>query len=112
MKNADIESFSCSLLNECLNRELFYTLTEVRVVIENLLWKCNKIRSHRSFGLLTPLEFAAQETDPEISGINHQGMRSTWAKPSLRPNLDTVYNLTLNHTTKPLRLTYKAAQVA
>ena len=72
-----------------------YTLTEARVVIEDFRGKYNSIRPHRSFGLLTPLEFAGQETDPETCRINLQGMSTTRATPSLRSSLDTLYNLTL-----------------
>ncbi len=111
-QNGYIESFNGRLRDECLNRELFYTLTEARVVIEDWRWKYNNIRPHRSLGLLTPLEFAAQETTPETCGINLQGMGSTRATPSFRPSLDTLYNLTINHIINPLRLTYKAVQFA
>jgi len=45
-------------------------ITEARVVIEDWRWKYNNIRPHRSLGLLTPLEFAAQETAPEPCEIN------------------------------------------
>jgi len=111
-QNGFIESFNGRLRDECLNRELFYTLTEARVVIEDWRWKYNHIRPHRSLGLLTPLEFAAQETAPEPYEIITQGLGSTRATPSLRPSLDTLYHLTLNHIINPLRLTYKAAHFA
>lgn len=111
-QNGFIESFNGRLRDECLNRELFYTLSEARVVIEDWRWKYNNIRPHRSLGLLTPLEFAAHEETLETFGITTQGMGSTRATPSLRPSLDTLYNLTLNHIINPLRLTYYAAHFA
>ena len=43
------------------------------------------IRPHRSLGRLTPLEFAAQETDPKTCGIHLQGMGSNLLTPSLHP---------------------------
>ncbi len=39
-------------------------------------------------------------------------MGYTRATPSLRPSLDTLYNLTLNHIINPLRLTLNAVQFA
>ncbi|MBK1860093.1 transposase [Cerasicoccus arenae] len=84
---------------------MFYTLSEAR--IEDWRWKYNNIRPHRSLGLLTPLEFAAQETQPEPCEINLKGMGYTRATPSFRPSLDTLYQLTINHIINPLRLTYR-----
>ena len=43
---------------ECLNREELWTLTEVRVVIEDWRWKYNHVRPHRSLGYITPNEYA------------------------------------------------------
>lgn len=109
-QNAYIESFNGRLRDECLNRELFYTLTEARVVIEDWRWKYNNLRPHRSLGLLTPQKFAAREATPQTKEISPQGLGSTRATPSLRPSLDTLYRLTLDYITNQPGLTQRVAQ--
>lgn len=118
-QNGFIESFNGRLRDECLNREVFYTLTEARVVIEDWRWKYNNIRPHRSFGLLTPLEFAANEEAYDISNetlepteINVQARGFSRGIPSLRPSLDILYNLNQNNTLNPFRLTLNMDQFA
>lgn len=58
-ENGHIESFHDKLRDECLNRELFGSLLEARVVIEQ--WRCeyNHQRPHSSLGYQTPEEYAA-----------------------------------------------------
>jgi len=58
-ENGHIESFHDKLRDECLNRELFGSLREARVVIED--WRCeyNQRRPHSSLGYQTPEEYAA-----------------------------------------------------
>ena len=103
-QNGFIESFNGRLRAECLNRELFYTRTEARVVIEDWRWKYNNIRPHRSLGYITPMKFAQKEIS------NPQGMDSSRATPAFRPSLDTLYNLNINQYTNPFRLTHGLAQ--
>jgi len=43
-QNGYIESFNARLREECLDRELLWTLTEARVVQEDWRWKYNHIR--------------------------------------------------------------------
>ena len=50
---------SCS--DECLNRELFGSLLEARVIIEAWRIEYNGLRPHSSLGHPTPDEFAAKE---------------------------------------------------
>jgi len=111
-QNGYIESFNGRLRDECLNRELMYTLTEARVVIEDWRWKYNNIRPHRSLGLLTPLEFAASEDPLQTINVNPQALGSSRATPSLRPSLDTLYRLTLEYIINQPRLTQRAVQFA
>lgn len=59
-ENAHIESFHGKLRDELLNREIFGTLIEAKVVLEQ--WRCeyNEERPHSSLGNDTPAAFAAR----------------------------------------------------
>jgi putative transposase len=57
-ENAHIESFHDKLRDECLNRELFGTLAEARVILESWRVEYNEKRPHSSLGDQTPEEFA------------------------------------------------------
>ena len=58
-ENAYIESFHDKLRDECLNRELFGSLLEAQVIIEQWRLEYNGLRPHSSLGYRTPDEFAA-----------------------------------------------------
>jgi transposase InsO family protein len=53
-QNGFVESFHDKFRRECLARELFYTLSEARVVIAAWKKKYNELRPHRSLGMKTP----------------------------------------------------------
>lgn len=57
-ENGHIESFHDKLRDECLNRELFGTLAEARVILESWRVEYNERRPHSSLGYRTPEEFA------------------------------------------------------
>jgi len=57
-ENAHIESFHDKLRDECLNRELFGTLAEARVIVESWRVEYNERRPHSALGYQTPGEFA------------------------------------------------------
>lgn len=57
-ENGHIESFHDKLRDECLNRELFGSLREARVILESWRVEYNESRPHSSLGYLTPGEFA------------------------------------------------------
>jgi len=57
-ENPYIESFHDKLRDECLNRELFGTLAEARVILESWRVEYNEDRPHSSLGNQTPGEFA------------------------------------------------------
>ena len=57
-QNGYVESFNGRFRQECLDRELIYTLSESRIVISDWRDYYNNTRPHRSFGLQTPSEFA------------------------------------------------------
>jgi len=59
-ENAYIESFHDKLRDECLNREIFGSLWEARVVIEQWRLEYNTERPHSSLGYRTPAEFAGR----------------------------------------------------
>ena len=95
-----MESFNARLREECLDREEFWTLRGVRVVIENWRWKYNRVRPHRSLGYITPNEFAQDELGEEPQGQCRALGRAT---PSLRPSIDLLYNI--EQIINPSRLT-------
>jgi len=53
-ENGYIESFNGKLRDELLNREIFTTLTEARVLIEQWRREYNQIRPHSSLGYRPP----------------------------------------------------------
>jgi len=53
-ENGYVESFNGKLRDECLNREIFYTLTEARVLIERWRQEYNGFRPHSSLGYRPP----------------------------------------------------------
>ena len=57
-ENGHIESFHDKLRGEFLNRELFGTLAEARVLLESWRVEYNEDRPHSSLGYQTPGEFA------------------------------------------------------
>lgn len=59
-ENAYSESFNSRLRDELLNEELFTSLTESQVLIEQHRVDYNHVRPHSSLGYRTPAEFAAQ----------------------------------------------------
>jgi transposase InsO family protein len=58
-QNAFGESFKGKLRDECLNLELFTSLAEARVVLEDFRLEYNHRRPHSSLGYDTPAAFAA-----------------------------------------------------
>lgn len=103
-QNGYIESFNARLRDECLDRELLYTLTEARVVLEDWRWKYNHLRPHRSLGYMTPLRFAQQNSNsPSHCWVSGR------ATPSLQPSIDFLNHLyqQINHYS---RLTNTVAQ--
>lgn len=57
-ENGHIESFHDKLRDECLNRELFASLAEARVILESWRVEYNEARPHSALGYQTPGEFA------------------------------------------------------
>jgi len=105
-QNGFIESFHARLRDECLNRELLYTLTEARVVIEDWRWKYNNLRPHGSLGFISPIEFEQQLPND----VPTPGTGSSRPTASLRPSLDLLYDLTQQLNLPGL--TYQVVQFA
>ena len=62
-QNGHAESFNSRFREECLDRELIYTLSESRVIFLDWRDYDNKQRPHRSLGLLTPSELARKQLE-------------------------------------------------
>src|SRR5690606_28148339 len=60
-EQAYIESFHDKLRDELLNRELFGSLAEARVILESWRIEYNRDRIHSSLGYMTPEEFCNAE---------------------------------------------------
>ena len=59
-----IESFNGKLRDELLDREVFYTLLEVRVLTERYRRTYNRVRPHSSLGYRPPAPEALLPADP------------------------------------------------
>lgn len=59
-ENAYVESFNSRLRDELLDRELFTSLEEARVVLEDHRLDYNHRRPHSSLGYLTPAAYAGR----------------------------------------------------
>ncbi len=57
-ENGYIESFNGKFRDEVLNRELFYSVKEAKVIVEDWRMEYNHHRPHSSLGYRTPAEFA------------------------------------------------------
>lgn len=60
MQNGYIESFNGKLRDECLNENMFETVTEAKIVVERWRKDYNEQRPHSSLGGLTPTAYARQ----------------------------------------------------
>ena len=53
-ENGYVESFNGKLRDELLDREIFYTLTEAKVLIERWRREYNQVRPHSALGYRPP----------------------------------------------------------
>jgi len=67
-ENGHIESFHDKLRDECLNRELFGSLAEARVILESWRVEYNEKRPHSALGYQTPSEYAAAQRNQTDGG--------------------------------------------
>lgn len=65
MGNGHIESYHDKLRDECLNRELFGSLPESRIILEAWRVKYNERRPHSGLRYQTQDEFARSRSPPQ-----------------------------------------------
>jgi putative transposase len=68
-ENAYSESFNSRFRDELLNQELFTSLTESRVLVEQYRVEYNHLRPHSSLGYLAPAVYAAQQDVPASPSV-------------------------------------------
>ena len=85
-ENGHIESFHDKFRDECLNRELFGSLLEARVIVESWRMEYNEKRPHSSLRYLTPSEYGRR---------HNPVLRSAYGLPAPRVaiNTTTIHNI-------------------
>ena len=68
-ENAYRETFNSRLRDELLDREVFETLTEAKVLLEDHRLDSNHRRPHSALGYRTPAEFAAAQIKPGVAPL-------------------------------------------
>jgi putative transposase len=63
-ENGYIESFNGKLRDDVLNREVFHSVKEAKVIVENWRLEYNNHRPHSGLGYMTPAAFAASRNPP------------------------------------------------
>jgi putative transposase len=64
-QNGHVDSFHNRLRDECLNQEIFLSVTEARVVIEEWRRFYNRVHPHSGLGFQSPDAFARTMTQLE-----------------------------------------------
>ena len=75
-ENGYIESFNGKLRDEILNRELFYSVKEAKVIVEDWRLEYNNHRPHSSLGYVTPAAYAASCNPPGSATLRLADCRS------------------------------------
>ena len=68
-ENGYIESFNGKLRDEVLNREVFCSVKEAKVIVETWRLDYNHRRPHSSLGYMTPAAFAASRNPPGFATL-------------------------------------------
>jgi transposase InsO family protein len=68
-ENGYMESFNSHMRDECLDRELFVSIEEMRYVTERYKLDYNHHRPHQSLGYMTPALFAAAAAKKESGAL-------------------------------------------
>ena len=79
-ENGYVESFNGKLRDELIDREIFYTLLEAKVLIERWRDHYNRVRPHSALGYRPPA--------PEVIAVEPRRAALRCAVASLRPPLD------------------------
>jgi len=75
-ENAYSETFNSRLRDELLDREVFESLKEAKVIVEDHRLEYNHRRPHSSLGYRTPAEFAATCPRPDSASLHPDEVRS------------------------------------
>lgn len=100
-EQAYIESFHDKLRDECLNRELFGSLREAQVILEQWRLEYNEERPHSSLGYQTPMEYALLATNrfdggyapPNPAPLAAAGVRGEQGAPAPRRLTNPNHNI-------------------
>lgn len=68
-ENGYIESFNGKLRDEILNREVFYSVKETKVIVEDWRLEYNNHRPHSSLGYMTPAAYAMSCNPPGSAAL-------------------------------------------
>jgi putative transposase len=88
-ENGYIESFNAHLRDECLDREIFVGIEELRYVVDRWRMDYNHYRPHSSIGYMTPAAYAAscRASAPALQGPapSHDGCIGSDSAPLRQP---------------------------
>ena len=73
-ENGYVESFNGKLQDECLKGEIFYTLTEAKVLIERWRREYNQVRPHSALGYQPPAPEAILPLQPGSAPLHPSAM--------------------------------------
>ena len=106
-ENGYCESFNGTLRDECLNGEIFYSLKEAQVVIEQWRVQYNTVRPHSSLGYRPPAPQAILPKQPGAWGCGKRSAFPTSPHPRrrLRTNVKRGVTLTLHLVQKIRQVT-------
>ncbi|MDP7372231.1 MAG: integrase core domain-containing protein, partial [Nitrospinota bacterium] len=68
-ENGYVESFIGKMRDELLNREVFYTLDEAKVLVERWRQEYNRIRPHSALGYRPPAPEAIEPPPPGLATL-------------------------------------------
>ena len=92
-ENGHIESFHDKLRDECLNRELFGSLLEARIILEGWSNEYNHQRPHSSLGYLTPAEYAQGPGRASDTGLQSAyGLLASSIAKTTNPTINPITN--------------------
>jgi putative transposase len=69
-QNAFIESFNGKMREECLNENIFSSVSEARMIIKEWVEDYNQLRPHSSLGGLTPSMFAEKYFKDQVGKLS------------------------------------------
>jgi putative transposase len=106
-ENGHIESFHDKLRDECLNRELFGSLREARIILESWRVEYNVVRPHSALGYRTPSDYAGRKTNRFDGGCappNPAPLAAAGVRGELRTNATRWQTNEKQNTNEPAEL--------